>query len=261
MSKPVKIKLCLFLCAALALCAGCATEPQRSENADSNTAVEHGFNNALFPSCKFTPLQTGVFNQCLVGKGADCVFILNPLVLITEQRSGVVSLGLLGCELDQNYGVVFGAEPVVHWGNYGILCGWITGTQHDNYGMQIGILNVNDTGNRIQLCGVNIAERLRAGLVNIHLREDPRSWLNIGLFNISNSFLDIGLFNTGDSTCLQIGVLNYNRSAPIPWMVLFNSSFGERRKPTSSREFRNDEPDRAFVAPAANEKKANDQQK
>ena len=258
MAKPVKIKLCLFLCAALALCAGCATEPQRSENADSNTAVERSFNNALFPGCKFTPLQTGVFNQCLVGKGADCVFILNPLVLITEQRSGVVSLGLLGCQLEQNYGLVLGAEPVVHWGNYGILCGWITGTQHDNYGMQIGILNVNDTGNRIQLCGVNLAERLRVGLVNVHLREEPRSWLNVGLFNVSDSFLDIGLFNVGDSPRLQIGVLNNNRNALIPWMLLFNCFFGERREPPPSREFREEDPDRTLVAPAALEKKATD---
>ena len=247
MAKPVKMKLRLFLCAVLALCAGCATEPQRSENAGSSTAVGHSFNNALFPDCKFTPLQTGVWDHCLVGEEADCVVILNPLVLITEQRSGVVSLSLIGCHLDQNYGLSFGVEPVVHWANYGILCGLITGAQHDNYGMQIGILNVNDMGNRIQLCGVNIAERLRAGLVNFDENRKGNS-----------PWLDIGLFNVGTSTYLQIGLLNYNQNAPMPWMVLFNCSFGERRKATPQRADRDDESDRVFVAPATGGKMATD---
>ena len=281
MAKPVKIKLLIFLCAGIALCAGCATEPQRSENAGSDTAVkqsfnnalspdpttgpssavvEHSFNNALFPDCKFSPLQTGVWDRCLVGEEADCVFILSPLVLFAKQRSGVVSLSLIGCHLAQNYGLSCGVEPVVHWANYGILCGLLTGAQHDNYGAQIGVLNLGNIHRleRIQLCGVNVADRLRARLANIHLQEELRSWLNVGLFNFTDSFLDIGLFNVGASTYLQIGVLNYNYNAPIPWMVLFNCSFGEQRKTTTSREDRDDEPDRAFVAPALREKKATD---
>ena len=279
MAKPVKMKLRLFWCAVLALYAGCATEPQRSENAGSDTAVElgfsnalspdpttgpssavvkHSFNNALFPECKFSPLQTVVWDQCLVGEEADCVFILSPLVLFAKQRSGVVSLSLIGCHLAQNYGLSFGVEPVVHWANYGILCGLITGAQHYNYGAQIGILNLGNIHRleRIQLCGVNVADRLRAGLANIHLQKELRSWLNVGLFNLTDSFLDIGLFNVGASTYVQIGVLNYNYNAPIPWMVLFNCSFGERRKAATSREDGDDEPDRTFVAPAPREKQA-----
>ena len=108
-------------------------------------------------------------------------------------------------------------------------------------------MNVNDMGNRIQLCGVNVAERLRAGLINF---DESRKGLS--------SWLDIGLFNVGASTYLQIGVLNYNYNAPIPWMVLFNCSFGERRKATPQREDGDDEPDRVFVAPASREKQATD---
>ena len=230
----------------LAWCAGCVSE--RREVTDKGTKIEHSFNAALFPDCKFSPLQIGVLDQCLVGREADCVVILNPLVLFTEQRSGVVTLGMLGCRMDRNYGLTFALEPFIH-SNYGILCGLITGVEIENYGAQIGILNFESIYklHKAQLCGVNIADRLRAGVVNIHLQKEFRSWLNIGLFNLADSFLDIGLFNVGASTFLQIGLLNYNHNALIPWMVLFNCSFGEWRKPSSEQKHDNTEEGAAIV--------------
>lgn len=218
----MKKLLLVFGALALALCAGCAAEPSAGERPGAGGSAESGWTDALFPDCAFSPLQTGVWDKFLVGESAACLFVLTPFNLFTEQYSGVVSLDISGCHLHRNCGVCCGLEPVVSEVNFGILCGLMTGVPGDNRGVQIGGLNLDDinTLKLVQIVGVNVADRVRAGLVN---------------YCAAGTWLDVGLVNLGGSTVVQIGVLNRNRRAWIPWFPILNFCPPGRSGPEPTR--------------------------
>ncbi len=217
MTKLTKTALLLLGCAMLAA-AGCASaEPQLSEKTDTDTpAVQDASrSDALFPDCGFAPLQIGLWDKLLFGKSADCLLIINPLVLFTDQSSGIISVTGAGAELGSNYGIACGVETGVRDANCGILCGLVTVTKGVNYGVLIGVLTATSPLSdrmQAQVCGINIADRLRVGVVNVGDSED-------------SPWLDIGVFNAGISTALQIGLSNYNERAPIPWLPIVNFCF------------------------------------
>ena len=64
----------------------------------------------------------------------------------------------------------------------------------------------------LQICGINIADTLY-----------------IGLMNVTEKF-QIGLLNLGVNAKFQIGLLNYNHKSYIPWMPLINFDMGRSRK-------------------------------
>lgn len=212
------LKTVLPLLGGAMLLAGCAsTEPQLSENADADAPAvrDASRSDALFPDCKFTPLQIGLWDKLLFGRSADCLLILDPLVLFTEQNSGVISVTGAGAELKRNYGIACGAETGVSDANYGIMCGLVTVTKGVNYGVLIGVLTATrplSDRMQAQLCGINIADRVRIGFANVGDSEE-------------SPWLDIGVFNAGRSTGLQIGLSNYNERAPIPWLPIINFCF------------------------------------
>ena len=95
---------------------------------------------------------------------------------------------------------------------YGISCGQIVGFGENN-GVAVNVWSLGNKNNGLVLgifnnwsknCGVTV------GVANfINDRKDGRNMLQIGLFNQANSGF-------------QIGLLNYNPNALIPWMPLVN---------------------------------------
>ena len=218
MTGPLKTALILLVGAMLLAAAGCASaEPQLNENADAGATAVHDTSraNALFPDCGFSPLQIGLWDKQLVGRSADCLLILNPLVLFTDQSSGIVSVTGVGADLDCNYGILCGLGTVVRHANYGLMCGIVPVTKGKNYGIQIGVLTATrplTDRMQAQVCGINVADRLRIGVVNVGDSEE-------------SPWLDLGVINAGRSTFLQIGLSNYNEHAPIPWLPIINFCF------------------------------------
>ena len=101
----------------------------------------------------------------------------------------------------------------------GVSCG-LLGIFHDHYGIGVVLANYayNNTG---LMCGVyNTIQRNRGVATGVYNRFSNEPGEDIS--EVEN-FLQIGLFNHARNG-LQIGVLNYNPNAPIPWMVLFNYS-------------------------------------
>ena len=170
---------------------------------------------------KVAPLQTGLgYNRFLYlfDGSANAVVIFTPIGI--EQRSGVVSLsglnglvanyglqiGLLYREAENNYGISLGLWESFVDRNYALSIGLIDCVK-DNYGIQTGVV-YSRCRDHFQICGVNIADRLRVAVANADTAAEA-------------SALDVGLFNAGNAM-LQIGILNYNPRALIPWFPLFN---------------------------------------
>lgn len=98
---------------------------------------------------------------------------------------------------------------------YGISCGSFFFLQGENYGVTTGLFTAGGINNALS-CGIfNYWEKnngISIGLANIVVRRYGWNTLQIGVFNKANNGL-------------QIGLLNYNPNALIPWMPLFNFSW------------------------------------
>ena len=137
----------------------------------------------LFKDAKWTPLQISVWPMHLCSPRTDVYGL-------------AVSPGFIGF-----------SNKV-----YGISCGIIF-FQNENYGVTTGILSSGMKNNALSLGVFNTWEKnngVSIGLVNfVADKKENRNTLQIGVFNQANSGL-------------QIGLLNYNPNAAIPWMPLIN---------------------------------------
>lgn len=170
---------------------------------------------------KFSPLQVDVGlirNRKLVDECADTVLALGLFTL--QQKSAWISVAFMANTLQNNYGIQI--NPLFPGTaadcNYGISWG-VQNYSKKCRGIQAGILNYSFAGEaieksneRVQICGLNIADTLFLGLVNF-----------------SNEF-QIGLFNFSRDATLQIGLLNYNPGSRVPWMPLLNWAGGREEK-------------------------------
>lgn len=171
----------------------------------------------LISGWKFAPLQVdaGLINdKKLVDGNTDTLFSFGLFIL--RQKSAVFSFAFAANTLHNNYGIQF---PSLILGgltdnNYGISFGWQNYCKKC-YGIQVGILNnswagepIEENRKRFQFVGMNIADTIYLGLVNI-----------------SNKF-QIGLLNLGPGAILQIGLLNYNPKSYIPWLPIVNWDMG-----------------------------------
>ena len=171
----------------------------------------------LISGWKFAPLQVdaGLINdKKLVDGNTDTLFSFGLFIL--RQKSAVFSFAFAAHPLHNNYGIQF---PSLILGgltdnNYGISFGWQNYCKKC-YGIQVGILNnswagepIEENRKRFQFVGMNIADTIYLGLVNI-----------------SNKF-QIGLLNLGPGAILQIGLLNYNPKSYIPWLPIVNWDMG-----------------------------------
>ena len=170
---------------------------------------------------KFAPVQVdvGLINdKKLVDNSTDTFFSLGLWLL--QQKSAVISFSFVVNTLHNNYGIQFPSliMGVLTDNNYGISCGWLNYCKNC-YGVQLGIVNyswagepVEENRKRLQVIGMNIADTVYVGVVNI-----------------SNKF-QIGAVNLSAGAIFQLGLLNYNPKSYIPWMPLINFSFGGKEK-------------------------------
>ena len=177
-------------------------------------------NKGVISNWKFAPLQVdvGLVNEKkLVDESSDTFISLGLFIL--RQKSAVISFAFLANTLQNNYGIQIPLFPgSATDNNYGISLGWDNYSKNC-YGIQLGMINhsfaggsVEKNNERVQFCGINIADTLYCGLVNF-----------------SDKF-QIGLFNAGKGAIFQIGLLNYNPRSYIPWMPLINCDMGKKTK-------------------------------
>jgi hypothetical protein len=100
----------------------------------------------------------------------------------------------------------------------------------DNNGLAAGIFNLGVRNNGVKLGIVNLFEEnpgIFIGVLNCKVfphRAETLSGTSVGIVNISikNTF-QLGIYNQAESG-LQIGLLNHNPNAAIPWLPFFNYS-------------------------------------
>jgi hypothetical protein len=166
---------------------------------------------------KFAPLQIDlslVKHHKLVDESSNTLFSFG--LFLIEQKSAVFSSALVANSLYNNYGLQINPlfMGTVTDKNYGISIGFENYSKRC-YGIQLGVLNHSWAGEeiekereRLQIFGINIADTVYCGLVNI-----------------SNK-VQIGIFNASPGGAFQIGLLNYNLKSYIPFLPFINWDMG-----------------------------------
>lgn len=175
----------------------------------------------LVSGWKFTPLQLDAgmsYGTKLFDESSDTFLSLGLILL--QQKSAVISIALLANTLQNNYGIQ--CAPLflgtVTDRNYGISYGFENYSKRC-YGIQLGLLNYSFAGlpvekenEQVQVCGINIADRLYLGLLN------------------ATDHFQIGLVNLSKGARFQLGLLNFNPRSYVPWMPLINFDMGREFK-------------------------------
>ena len=184
----------------------------------------------LISDGKFAPVQVGVglFEpKHLFYTNQPALFSLGFFGV--KQRASLVTLAAIS-QQKSNYGIPLALISLTEH-NYGLMAGVFNGSYYDdNYGVKVGLFNVSGFFGKGQFIGIDFCDYLHIGIVNGHVP------LQIGVVNVSEeSLFQFGLFNAGKNkvsgTCFQIGLLNYNPDALIPWMPFVNWSM--KQKPTT----------------------------
>lgn len=173
----------------------------------------------------FFPIQLDaglVNNYRLVDKSTNTIFSLG--LFLVQQKSSIISCGTIVSALQNNYGLQFSPFiGVATDNNYGISLGWENYAKNC-YGIQIGIFNhhfeknnIQKENERLQICGINIADTVFVGLVNL------------------TSKFQIGLFNLGRAK-FQIGLLNFNPKSYVPIFPIVNWDMGKEIKMLQNNE-------------------------
>ena len=171
----------------------------------------------LISNWSFAPLQinVGLINsKNLVDESSHTLISLGIFTL--QQKSAIVSTAFIANTLQNNYGIQINPlfMGTVTDKNYGISVGFENYSKKC-YGIQLGVLNHSWAGEeiekereRLQIFGINIADTVYCGLVNI-----------------SNK-VQIGIFNASPGGAFQIGLLNYNLKSYIPFLPFINWDMG-----------------------------------
>ncbi len=175
---------------------------------------------------KFVPLQIDlslVKHHKLVDESSNTLFSFGLFLL--EQKSAVFSSALVANSLQNNYGLQINPlfMGTVTDKNYGISIGFENYSKKC-YGIQLGVLNHSWAGEtvekereRLQIFGINIADTVYCGLVNI-----------------SNK-IQIGIFNATPGGAFQIGLLNYNLKSYIPFLPFINWDMGREERSNENK--------------------------
>ena len=178
-------------------------------------------NIVAFPIALFNPGDTevrGILFSLGIGMSEKNVYGANLGIatLLTGKCYGI-TINVFSV-LKENHGISLGVGNVGIKNN-GILTGIFTSGQ-DNVGISLGIINL--WGNN---AGVLV------GVFNYKIEHEETSHgVAIGVINISkkNTF-QLGIYNQAEGG-LQIGLLNHNPNALIPWMPFFNWSSPDTSK-------------------------------
>ena len=175
---------------------------------------------------KFAPLQIDlslVKHHKLVDESSNTLFSFG--LFLMEQKSAVFSSALVANSLQNNYGLQINPlfMGTVTDKNYGISFGFENYSKKC-YGIQLGVLNHSWAGEtvekereRLQIFGINIADTVYCGLVNI-----------------SNK-VQIGIFNAAPGGAFQIGLLNYNLKSYIPFLPFINWDMGREERSNENK--------------------------
>lgn len=188
----------------------------------------HGGASAIH-NVRWTPVNIVAFPIALFNPGETEVYgiLFSPGMGMSEKNVYGANLGiatLLKGEcygiainvfsvLKENYGISLGVGTV-GVNNNGVLAGIFTSGQ-DNVGISLGIINLWENN-----AGVLV------GVYNHKIEHEETSHgVAIGVINISkkNTFFQLGIYNQAEGG-LQIGLLNHNPNAAIPWLPFFNYS-------------------------------------
>ena len=144
---------------------------------------------------RWTAVQIGVWPFLLFDDGAKVTGLDLNLILTCQRRTvwGLTLAPFNSCEDDVG-GLSLGLTSSVEGKHYGV-CIALVSRAGANCGVQLGLANLIDSGIR--------DEEARFG------------------------GLQIGLYNDSDAPGVQIGLLNRNPKAWIPWMPLVNFRFPE----------------------------------
>ena len=178
-------------------------------------------NIVAFPIALFNPGDTevrGILFSLGMGMSEKNVYGANlgTATLLTGEFYGI-AINVFSV-LKENNGISLGVGTV-GVNNNGVLAG-IFASGQDNVGISLGIINL--WGNN---AGVLV------GVFNYKIEHEETSHgVAIGVINISkkNTF-QLGIYNQAESG-LQIGLLNHNPNAAIPWLPFFNYSSDTKDK-------------------------------
>ena len=166
-------------------------------------------NIVAFPIALFDPDETEVYGVLFApgfGGSREVYGINSGIVTVVLEKSYGISLNIVSVAL-RHHGVSMG---VVNMGyNDGISAGIFT--QGGNRGIILGGININEDN-----AGVYI------GILNYQYEQKKTlPCFLVGVANISkkNTF-QLGIYNQAEGG-LQIGLLNHNPNALIPWMPFF----------------------------------------
>ena len=170
-------------------------------------------NIVAFPIALFDPEETEVYG-----------ILFSPGMGMSRKNVYGVNLGIATLLTRKCYGVSINIISVLE--NNGLSLGLLS--LYKNNGMAWGVCNLIVDNNGISLGGINLLENnagVSIGIVNRMIAGGGKSnGVSIGVANISqNNTFQLGIYNQAESG-LQIGLLNYNPNAAIPWLPFFNYS-------------------------------------
>ena len=180
----------------------------------------------LISNWSFAPLQVNVGlidSKNLVDESSHTLISLGIFTL--QQKSAIVSTAFIANTLQNNYGIQINPlfMGTVTDKNYGISLGFENYSKKC-YGIQMGVLNHSWAGEeiekkreRLQIFGINIADTVYCGLVNISNR------------------VQIGLFNAAPGGAFQIGLVNYNPRSYIPYLPIVNWDMGRQERSNENK--------------------------
>ena len=196
----------------------------------SFNAFAHGGASAIY-GVKWTPVNIVSFPIAIFNPGETEVrgILLSPGVGMSEKDVYGINLGIATLLTGKCYGASINVFSLLNENN-GLSLGLFN--MGNNNGITLGLCNLVIDNNGISLGVINLLENnagISMGVINRMIAGGGKSsGTSIGVANISkNNIFQFGIYNQSESG-LQIGLLNYNPNALIPWLPLFNFSFDKK---------------------------------
>ena len=190
----------------------------------------HGGASAIY-GVKWTPVNIVSFPIAIFHPGETEVrgILLSPSVGMSEKDVYGINLGIATLLTGKCYGASINVFSLLNENN-GLSLGLLN--MGNNNGITLGLCNLVIDNNGISLGVINLLENnagISMGVINRMIAGGGKSsGTSIGVANISkNNIFQFGIYNQSESG-LQIGLLNYNPNALIPWLPLFNFSFDKK---------------------------------
>ena len=190
----------------------------------------HGGASAIY-GVKWTPVNIVSFPIAIFNPGETEVrgILLSPGVGMSEKDVYGINLGIATLLTGKCYGASINVFSLLKENN-GLSLGLFN--MCSNNGITLGLCNLVIDNNGISLGVINLLENnagISIGVINRMIAGGGKSsGTSIGVANISkNNIFQFGIYNQSESG-LQIGLLNYNPNALIPWLPLFNFSFDKK---------------------------------